>query len=170
MNNFFAWSNCIGIDPGLTGAVAQWDGEYLTLLEIPTFKSKGRGREVDWTELVMSWEQKITPSAAFLEQVSTRPGEGRSSAFKFGSIYGGLRGILAAKHLPTTLVTPRTWKKWHGIGADKEESMDLAITLFPQYEDRFYGPRGGMKDGVAEAALIAYYGLEKIGENHEIRT
>ncbi len=49
MTKFFAWSNCIGIDPGLTGAIAQWDGEYLTLLEIPTFKSKGRGREVDWT-------------------------------------------------------------------------------------------------------------------------
>ena len=96
----------------------------------------------------------------------SRPGEGVSSAFKFGVVFGGLRAITAAKGVPITLVNPSVWMKGMGVGrGSKEASVIRASELFPTYAAEFRGPRGGIKDGVAEAALIAKYGYDKlIGE------
>jgi crossover junction endodeoxyribonuclease RuvC len=153
----------IGIDPGLSGAIAQWDGSELVVFEIPTFKSTGRGREIDWSTLNKGWDDNFFwADHAFLERVGTRPGEGRSSAFKFGLIFGGLRGIIAAKLIPVTLVSPTVWKKHYGLQASKTAAVIRASQLFPVHADIFRGPRGGIKDGVAEAALIARYGYERI--------
>jgi len=155
--------NIVGIDPGLSGAIAQWNGSALVLLEIPTFKSTGRGREVDWSALNQQWDELFFwADHVFLERVGTRPGEGRSSAFKFGLVFGGLRGMIAAKLVPLTLVTPTVWKKTYGLQASKEAAVIRASELFPSSAVAFRGPRGGIKDGVAEAALIAKYGFMKL--------
>jgi crossover junction endodeoxyribonuclease RuvC len=157
--------NIVGIDPGLSGAIAQWDGESLTLLEIPTFKSTGRGREVDWSTLNQQWDDNFFwADHVFLERVGTRPGEGISSAFKFGLVFGGLRGMIAAKLVPLTLVTPTTWKKSYGLRASKEAAVIRASELFPSSATAFRGPRGGIKDGVAEAALISRFGYDKLNQ------
>lgn len=154
----------LGIDPGLSGALASWDGQKLCTVEIPTVKSSGRGREVDWPALNSIWDEEFFwVEHVFLERVSVRPGEGVSSAFKFGVVFGGLRGMIATKLLPVTLVTPSSWKKGMGIPAAKDAAVRRASELFPSYADAFRGPRGGLKDGVAEAALIAYYGWNKLG-------
>src|SRR3546814_182133 len=149
----------LGIDPGLSGALAQWDGENLILFEIPSMKSTGRGREIDWPALNKGWDDNFFwADHVFLERVGTRPGEGVSSAFKFGLVFGGIRGMLAAKLLPVTLVVPTVWKKQFGLQASKEAAVIRASELFPRNAGDFRGPRGGIKDGVAEAALIALYG------------
>lgn len=154
----------LGIDPGLSGAIAQWNGKDLNILEIPTAKSTGRGREVVWPELNEQWDNAFFYAEhVFLERVHSRPGEGVSSAFKFGCVFGGLRGIIAAKLIPLTLVTPTVWMKVMGVGrGSKEASVLRATELFPQYASIFRGPKGGRKDGVAEAALIARYGFDKL--------
>ena len=154
----------LGIDPGLSGALAQWDGEELILYAIPSFKSSGRGREVDWSALNDAWNRDfICADHGFLERVNVRPGEGRSSAFKFGLVYGGLRAMLAAKMTPATLVTPGVWMKAMGVGrGSKEASVIRASELFPANASEFRGPKGGLRDGVAEAALIARYGYDKL--------
>lgn len=153
----------LGIDPGLSGALASWDGEELTLYEIPTVKSSGRGREVVWGELYQEWQAHFwSCDHVFLERVMSRPGEGVSSAFKFGLVFGGLRGIIAAMGIPLTLVTPGVWKKHYGIQASKSGAVRRASELFPAYARNFRGPKGGLKDGVAEAALIALYGYNKL--------
>lgn len=156
--------NVLGIDPGLSGAMAMWDGTTLTLLEIPTAKSTGRGREVVWSELNAKWDDLFFwADHVFLERVMSRPGEGVSSAFKFGLVFGGLRGMIAAKLIPSTLVTPSVWMKAMGVGrGSKEASVIRATELFPAHAEAFRGPRGGLKDGVAEAALIARYGYDKL--------
>lgn len=155
--------NVLGIDPGLSGALAQWDGETLTTFEIPSIKSTGRGREVDWAALNEGWDRHFFyADHVFLERVGVRPGEGVSSAFKFGLVFGGLRGMLAAKLLPVTLVTPTSWKKAYSLQAAKEAAVIRASELFPRNAGEFRGPRGGIKDGVAEAALIARYGYDKL--------
>lgn len=150
----------LGIDPGLSGALAMWDGKTLLTLEIPTVKSTGRGREVLWSELNRYWDEWFWwADHVFLERVMSRPGEGVSSAFKFGLVFGGLRGMIAAKLIPTTLVTPSVWMKEMGVGrGSKEASIIRATELFPANAKEFRGPKGGRKDGVAEAALIALYG------------
>lgn len=154
----------LGIDPGLNGAMAQWDGSELTLLEVPTAKARTRGREVLWTTLNGLWDEKFFwAEHVFMERVAARPGQGVSSMFKFGLVFGGFHGIVAAKLLPLTLVTPTVWKKAMGVaGTSKEGAVIRAAELFPAYATDFRGPKGGIKDGVAEAALIAYYGRQKL--------
>lgn len=154
----------LGIDPGLSGAIAQWDGASLNTIEIPTAKSTGRGREVVWPELNEQWDNEFFYAEhVFLERVHSRPGEGVSSAFKFGCVFGGLRGMIAAKLIPLTLVTPTVWMKEMGVGrGSKEASVLRATELFPSHASAFRGPKGGRKDGVAEAALIARYGYDKL--------
>jgi crossover junction endodeoxyribonuclease RuvC len=157
--------NVLGIDPGLSGALALYNEKGLVeLYEIPTVKSTGRGREVLWSKLNKVWEDKFFwTDHVFLERVMSRPGEGVSSAFKFGLVFGGLRGMIAAKLLPITLVTPSMWMKEMGVGrGSKEASVLRAEQLFPAWAGEFRGPRGGKKDGVAEAALIAKYGYDKL--------
>jgi crossover junction endodeoxyribonuclease RuvC len=157
----------LGIDPGLTGAWATWDGADLKIYEVPTAKAKGRGKIVLWDELSTSIQPTLDSSVAYIEQVGTRPGEGGASAFKFGYIAGGFRGILAQASVETKFVTPQKWKKHYKLGADKKDSVKLASFLFPVDSKIFYGPRGGLKDGCAEAALIALYAyiMEK-GNGH----
>lgn len=154
-----------GIDPGMSGALATWDGSELVMYPVPTEKAKGRGRLVLWDDLAGMIQPAMDSFAAYIEWVSTRPGEGRVSAFKFGYVAGGLRGILAQAAIPTTLVTPQKWKKHFGLTAHKKDAVELAAYRFPENKERFYGPRGGIKDGLAEAALIALYGYEMEVEN-----
>ncbi len=155
--------NVLGIDPGLDGALAMYNEKGLQdILEIPSAKSTGRGREVLWSNLNQQWDALFFwADHAFLERVNARPQDGGSSAFKFGSTYGGLRGMLVAKLIPYTLVTPMVWMKVMGVGlGSKEASCLRAEQLFPGVN--FRGPRGGKKDGVAEAALISKYGFDKL--------
>lgn len=155
--------NVLGIDPGLSGALAMWNGSQLTLAEIPSQKATGRGREVNWSALNEIWDdQFFWADHVFLERIGTRPGEGVSSAFKFGLVFGGLRGLIAAKMLPLTLVTPTKWKKAYNLAAAKEAAVIRASELFPSHASAFRGPRGGLRDGVAEAALIAKYGYDNL--------
>ncbi len=153
----------LGIDPGLNGAIASWDGEWLKMFEMPAVKATGRGREIDWNVLYREWDTNYWEADhVFLERVGSRHGEGVSSAFKFGLVVGGCRGIIAARGLPVTLVTPGVWKKHYGIQASKVGAVIRASELFPEHAARFRGPRGGIKDGLAEAALIAKYGYDKL--------
>ena len=69
--------------------------------------------------------------------------------------------MIVAKLIPYDLVTPTVWMKAMGVGlGSKEASCLRAEQLFPGRS--FRGPRGGKKDGVAEASLIAKYGFEKL--------
>lgn len=159
----------LGIDPGLFGALALYDEDGLhDVLDIPIQKASGRGNEVNWPVLNQQWDDLFFwTDHVFLERVASRPGEGVSSAFKFGTVFGGLRGLCAAKLLPLTLVTPNVWKKSYGIQASKSGAVRRASELFPEQAQQFHGPRGGLRDGPAEAALIARYGFYQLvnGEN-----
>ena len=167
--------NVLGIDPGLSGALVlygngpenNWNPKLWEYTEIPTAKATGRGREVLWSELNATWDDVFFwADHAFLERVMSRPGEGVSSAFKFGLVFGGLRGMIAAKLLPVTLVSPSVWMKEMGVGrGSKEASVIRAEELFPTDASMFRGPKGGKKDGLAEAALIAKYGFDKLRES-----
>jgi crossover junction endodeoxyribonuclease RuvC len=146
----------LGIDPGLNGACSITDGKTVRLFSIPTFKST-RGREVNWSECAAFIDMLPEPDHCFIERVSAMPTDSRSGAFKFGYIAGGLRGIIAAKRIPVTLVTPSVWKKKMGlIGKDKDASRQRATELFPEASAMFARKKD---DGRAEATLIALYGL-----------
>ena len=79
--------------------------------------------------------------------------------FRFGQNLGQWQGILIGMGIPTVLVRPQVWKRYHGlIKADKNASRDLAKKFFPLNQDNF---RLVKHDGLAEAALIGKYGYEQ---------
>jgi len=155
----------IGIDPGLSGAIACYDGSDLIVLDVPSLKSSGRGKELAGAELVDQFNVLIGhANHAYIERVGARPSEGGSSSFKFGYVCGELRMLMVASGIPVTMVNPQVWKNGVGIAnsTDKGASVGRAMALFPNMVSAFKGPRGGYKDGAAEAALIAYYGYHKL--------
>lgn len=145
----------------MKGALAAYNGNPGDLIIFPVIsrESKGRGEEVSWLTMCNSYALFDHCTVTYLERVNARPKDGGSSAFKFGSVYGGLYAMTTGWYdREPKLVTPQMWKKAMGIGKDKRESVEKAVELFPDSAYMFYGPRGGLIDGNAEAALIAYYG------------
>jgi hypothetical protein len=154
-------ASCIlGIDPGLSGALALYDVDgSLEVMDIPTLQMRTK-RVIDeyaLARIVDNWSSRVRE--VWLEQVGVRPGEGAVGAFTFGRGYGALRGICAANFLTIMDVTPATWKAALQVRGDKDESRLRASTLFPRH--------GGMwplkkHDGRAEAALIALHGMRQM--------
>uniref|UniRef100_A0AB74UHB5 Uncharacterized protein n=1 Tax=Caulobacter phage BL57 TaxID=3348355 RepID=A0AB74UHB5_9VIRU len=56
------------------------------------------------------------------------------------------------------MIKPQDWKRVTQTPADKSRAFARALQLFPRASGIFLGPRGGKKDGRAEAALLAFYG------------
>lgn len=149
----------IGIDPGVSGAVAviRPDGD-VDLYDMPTaIVGKTRKRsEIVEAQLRFLLDVSGQPGCAcFIEQVSAMPGQGVSSMFGFGVSYGIVRGVVAGLGIRCELVTPQAWKKHFGlIGADKDAARAVASRLFPQ------ASLARKKDvGRADALLIAEYGM-----------
>jgi len=160
----------VGIDPGINGGIAFYDGtKLLGVLPIPSVKAKGRGRVVEWEYLAteisdimfeypyMGTDEPFTCDV-FIEQVGARPGQGVVSMFKFGYVSGWLRGTFE-RYGDVHMVTPQKWKKSFGLTSNKDAARELATKLFPDHADRFKRKKD---DGVAEAALIAYYGYQEM--------
>jgi crossover junction endodeoxyribonuclease RuvC len=150
----------LGADPGLDGALGLVETSLDVVLarDMPVAKSgTGQRREIVPTllaELIKSWR----PDAAFVEKVHAMPKQGVSSVFTFGLGYGTLLGVLSALEVPLILVTPNTWKRAMGLGADKSGSRAMAMRLFPRDAGLFQQVKD---DGRAEAVLIAWWGLRQ---------
>ena len=149
----------LGIDPGLSGALAFYDtvSEALVVMDMPTVEVTRNGkskREVS-PALVADMVAGKGIERAFMERVSAMPGQGVSSMFSFGRSSGVVEGVLAAYEIPTTLVTPQAWMKAMGVRAGKDGSRERAMQLFPQYSMTFSRKKD---DGRSDAALIAKFG------------
>lgn len=160
----------VGIDPGLSGAIAVIGPEpgQLRVEDLPTLVSGSRSRlNVARFLATLDRLSRLQPAAirvpAYLEQVTAMPRQGVGSAFNFGRTYGEIRGALIAMRFELHDVTPQTWKFALGLraepGADtkarKAASRARAIELFPEAAHLFARAKD---DGRAEAALIAFYG------------
>jgi crossover junction endodeoxyribonuclease RuvC len=147
----------IGIDPGLSGAIAvlEESGFLHEVADMPIMElRKGRNQvnAAALSKILKRWA--ASDAMAYLEQVSAMPGQGVSSMFSFGCSYGIVQGVLAALTIPMVLVSPQSWKKRAGLqGKDKDMARTLAIRLYPAAE------LSRKKDiGRADAILIARYG------------
>lgn len=156
-------SRILGIDPGVSGALALYDSATgdLVIHDMPTLeiaRAKGKRRTVapyELARLVDDWAAGI--DAVFLEQSWPRPTDGAIAGFGFGTNYGLVYGVCAANFLRVELVAPQTWKRALGVKGDKDESRARASALFPRH-CAFWTRK--MDDGRAEAALIARYGAQ----------
>ena len=143
----------LGIDPGAGGAAALIDQDCKVhmLKDWP-------GDEIAAAKLIK--ELKDEKIYAAIEKVHSMPKQGVVSMFKFGTNFGIWRMGMAMADIPFVLVPPQRWQK--GIihkAQDKKPALVAAARLFPKAE--LYGPRGGGKDGRADALLIAYWCLRE---------
>jgi len=141
----------IGIDPGAIGAIAFIDPlqNIIQLRDWP-------GDELQAAQIVILGKLMCGDSnlKGAIEKVHSMPGQGVRSMFSFGTNFGIWRGILATLEIPFLLPAPQTWQK--GIlhkAQDQQPKLAAAGRMFPGAE--LYGPRGGGKDGRADALLIA---------------
>ncbi len=146
----------IGIDPGLSGAVAHFYDGVVTTYDTPIFsikKGKKVQREVDGVQLA-TIISRHHPEQVILERVNAMPKQGVVSMFNFGRSFGVVEGVVAALQIPITYVTPQRWKSALRLSSDKGESRRLATQLWPQHADQWSRVKD---DGRAEAALLAHY-------------
>jgi crossover junction endodeoxyribonuclease RuvC len=158
----------IGIDPGLSGAVAviqdteAYHGEHrIDVFDTPTALVEGEKTKRKY--LVSAMATFLKPYHAYnsqviavLENVHSMPKQGVASSFCFGEGKGMWEGILAAYNIPTELVSPQRWKKemMDGQGKDKSAARFKAMALFPSLADQLKLVK---HDGRAEALLMAEY-------------
>lgn len=145
----------MGVDPGLSGAIAFYYPSHqnnVSIYDMPSI-----GKEVNCPEL-RALVQQYRPDYAIIEAVHAMPKQGVSSSFNFGMSYGMVRGVIAACGVPQHLVSPRKWKSYFGLTADKDTSRRMAILTWPTSE--FFNRK--KDDGRAEAALLALYGSKEV--------
>lgn len=149
-----------GVDPGINGALALLDADACTveIFDMPTheFETTKRRVKIDCHGIsrVLSKEGLIH---VYLEEVYSSPQMGVVSAFNFGEGKGMIEGVCAALGLPLTQIKPAKWKKDMNVPADKKAAVMRASQLIPGAAPLFKGPRGGVYDGRAEAAILALY-------------
>lgn len=147
---------CImAIDPGLTGAIAFLftdAPDRISVYDMPVVDGAVNPHGL------RSQIQRIGPSHAFIELVGPMPRDGSKQAFRFGGAYFSARVVVAMLDIPTTFVTPQTWKKHYRLGGGpeaKEAARARAIQLFPASAEHFQLVKHHNR---AEAALLARYG------------
>lgn len=152
----------MGIDPGVSGAIAIFDG--ITLLDafdmpvVEVQSGKKKKRRISPEMLVAEIEEHVGYlSRVYIEDVHAMPGQGVTSMFSFGEAAGLVRGVCAGLRLPVCLIPPIAWKRGLRLtGGGKDASRAMAARLWPEKAGLFRRVRD---DGRAEAALLVHYGL-----------
>lgn len=171
----------LGVDPGLSGAVAAVtrDGCALWACPLPCVvhpprRKGGRSlRLLDAAALARTLTlERGRVALAVVEEVHSMPRQGVASTFSFGRGLGAIEGILATLHVPVRLVSPQRWKaEVLGPRLRPESWSKGAAVAYAQR--RFPGialvpPRGRVPhDGLAEALLIAEFGRRLLAGESE---
>ena len=153
----------IGIDPGISGAIAVLfgDGTLASVHDMPTLKV-GTKQQVDAAALA----GLIPTCHAFVERSQAMPGQGVTSMFNYGRSYGVIIGILATLGIPYEEVAPQTWKAVMMKGASKEKGASIAVAskLFPHVD-----LLRSKDHGKSDALLIAEYGRRLLVGKEKLR-
>lgn len=150
----------MSIDPGLSGAIAVFEGGALIeIIDMPTHELTRNGkakRQISASALAGIFTQH-DPRHVIVEKVSAMPGQGVTSMFSFGRSLGIIEGIIAAYNIPATYVMPSVWTKAIGRGAGKDASRARACELYPSHQKQFARVKD---DGRADAVLIGTWFLK----------
>ena len=151
----------LGIDPGLNGGIALIDQEtqLISAIRTPIYQFKKGGKNKRFLNALEIIKQIIeyNPDHVFIEKQQPYPKQGLSSTFMTGLGYGIYLGLIISRGISYTEVPPIKWKKELGVTADKDEARKRASELMPSASDLW---KLKCEDGVAEAALLAYYGIK----------
>lgn len=159
----------IGIDPGLSGAIAEIDekGKIIQLIDMPVISYK-KGEKVrrDYdVGFIRAFFNTIQKKIVFIEKMqSMPPGFRVQASFSLGECQGIFRGMFSAFGIGYEFILPKEWKKHFQItrakGDGKAQAFQIASRLFP--EAKMKTEKGRVLDGRSEALLIAEYGRRKL--------
>ena len=134
----------LGIDPGMSGALACIDGDLVTATP---FKNM---TDTDIANIFITIKFPEEKAFAILESVHSMPGNSGRSMFSFGNNFGTLKASLFHCKIPYELKTPQRWQKdmeclTHG---DKNVTKAKAQAMFPNIK---------ITHAIADALLLAEY-------------
>ena len=182
----------IGIDVGSTNGAIGIIDEDLNILyvgKVPTYQTENKSKRnksklnkktmkyekdyrkknwVDFREVGKIFKPYLSKKLIYtIEKVIVKPGEGEPSSFTFGNSMGIFQGLYPYLN-PVFYAEPLAaqWKKELGVTADKQTSIDLAEKIYDREMKSFV--KKGKIDDVAEALLLAFYGLKKYYEDRKI--
>jgi crossover junction endodeoxyribonuclease RuvC len=120
---------------------------------MPTLPTTTGRRQLDPAALAEILKRH-NPTFVLVERVGPRPGEGASSAFAFGWVFGGMLATLCTLAIPHATINPATWKRRAGIPprALKCISIVTAKAALPEAAPHLSRVKD---DGRAEALLLA---------------
>lgn len=163
----------LGIDPGITGALALIGagGAVVDVQDMPTLASGVKARRmidaIALRDLLARYAIAYHPRPllACIEQVSAQPTDGRAGAFSFGRSLGTIEAVTLCAGLPLLRVQPAAWKRFAGIaaGAGKEASIEAALRLHPSARPWLTRRQD---HGRADAILIAAWAAQRARGEH----
>ena len=153
----------IGIDPGLSGAIAVLeDKRVLSIFDMPVMaEGKKNKRQLNSAQLVKLIKDNISKNeevSVVVKQVNAMPGQGVTSMFNFGQTFGAIKGVCAALGLPIFFVRPSKWKKhFELINSSKDSSRTKVIEMYPSLSSQLAKKKDVNK---SDAILIARFYTE----------
>ena len=153
----------VGIDPGLSGAIAILENnKVLNIFDMPVMaEGKKNKRQLNSAQLVSIIKDGTKPEseiAVVVEQVNAMPGQGVTSMFNFGQTFGAIKGVCAALKLPIFFVRPSKWKKhFELINSSKDSSRTKVIEMYPSLSSQLAKKKDVNK---SDAILIARFYTE----------
>ena len=150
----------IGIDPGLSGAIAILENsKVLNIFDMPVMsEGKKNKRQLNSAQLVSLLKENMEHNeeiVVVVEQVNAMPGQGVTSMFNFGQTFGAIKGVCAALELPIFFVRPSKWKKhFELINSSKDSSITKSIEMYPTLSSQLAKKKDVNK---SDAILIARF-------------
>ncbi len=146
----------IGIDPGMTGAIA-WisDVSGASVMDMPVVE-----KEVNPSVLAEYLRTAGDDSwLIVIEKQQAMSKQGVTSTFRTGFNYGMLKAVAMLTGCRVEIIRANIWKKELGlIKKDKDAGRLKAIELFPKMSDLLARKKDHNR---ADALLIAEYGRRK---------
>lgn len=136
---------CIGVDPGLTGAVAAICSQrgLLDVMEIPVCDNgHASGSMRNWVDVaalmlaLRDWSTRFEFAQAgqvlaAMERPIPMPSlPAQTIAVQFDTV-GAIRAVLVCRACAVTMVAPGAWKRAYGLHRDKDASRQAALRLHP---------------------------------------
>ena len=146
----------LGIDPGKSGGYCLMDemGCVIFAAPLPYLANDLQASEI-WTKVGCSAFGVVHCA---IEKVSSRPGQGVSSVFRFGFDTGVLHGLARAAGWKLYSPTPQRWQKVSGgpTGGNKEVTAAWVTKTFP--DTPIIMPRcRKFHEGVTDSIGIAHW-------------
>lgn len=149
--------NVMGIDPGMTGAIAVIGDSRQEVYDMPVgsvqIGKTARNRIIP--ELLARLIRDLMPvDVCYIEEVSSMPNQGISGAFAFGQSHGLVLGAVATTGTRIVRLRPQMWQR--AIKATKDPRV-RALELYPSFAGEL---KRAKDEGRADAILIARAGIE----------